>query len=213
MVTPTSEYLTQRWAQTLNALKVPSSSKTSGLLREVLWIYDQEGRFYHTTEHLRSCFMAMDSVLDPVHPSVELALWYHDFVYNPRRTDNETQSALAASARLDLLGQSKLTDHVARLILATKHDWDATTADAQVIQDVDLHILGTDPETFDAYEAAIRKEYAWVDEERYRKARGALLGSFMGRATIYHTPEFQVSGYERRARDNLARSMVRLAQG
>ena len=204
-------YLTQRWAQTMRALNLEPTGKTTGLLRELLWMYNQEGRYYHTTEHLQSCFEVMDSVIGPVSVTVELALWYHDIVYNSRRKDNEVQSALLARARLGLLSKDHLANHVANLILCTKHDQNPPTVNAQVIQDVDLSILGASPEKFDAYEAAIRKEYAWVDEDSYRRVRGFILQDFLARFTIYHTPEFQISGYERRARENLARSLVRLS--
>ena len=42
--------------------------------------YSEPRRRYHTLQHLAECFAAFD---------VELALWFHDAIYNTRRSDNE----------------------------------------------------------------------------------------------------------------------------
>jgi predicted metal-dependent HD superfamily phosphohydrolase len=75
--------------------------------------------------------------------------------------------------------------------------------------DVDLSILGRAPEVFDAYEQAIRKEYAWVDDEQYNRARIEVLQSFLDRDRIYRTDVF-AGLYEQSARENLSRSISRL---
>lgn len=46
------------------------------------------------------------------------------------------------------------------LILATKHQADPLSADARILLDVDLSILGQSSERFECYDAQIRQEYA-----------------------------------------------------
>lgn len=55
--------------------------------------------------------------------------------------------------------------------MATRHDSVALGADARVIVDVDLSILGAAQSRFDEYESQVREEYAFVPEARANLAR------------------------------------------
>ena len=57
------------------------------------------------------------------------------------------------------------------LIVATKHDAVPKDADAGLLVDIDLSILGADPERFDEYERQVRFEYQWVADDAFRAAR------------------------------------------
>jgi predicted metal-dependent HD superfamily phosphohydrolase len=81
--------------------------------------------------------------------------------------------------------------------------------DAALFLDMDLSILGASPEAFDAYEQAVRREYAWVEEPMWRAGRGAVLKSFLARQYIFHTDAFR-RRFEPQARQNLARSLETL---
>jgi predicted metal-dependent HD superfamily phosphohydrolase len=99
-------------------------------------------------------------------------------------------------------------DAVTRLILCTKHDRPPRTPDGRLIVDVDLSILGQGPDVFDAYDAAIRREYAHVPDAAFAAGRAAVLRRFLDRPTIYATKFFQ-QRYERPARENLQRAIAR----
>jgi predicted metal-dependent HD superfamily phosphohydrolase len=71
-----------------------------------------------------------------------------------------------------------------------------------VVVDIDLSILGAPPETFDAYQEAIREEYSWVPGFLYRRKRKKILRSFLTRDRIF-TTDFFFGRYEERARQNL----------
>jgi predicted metal-dependent HD superfamily phosphohydrolase len=79
-----------------------------------------------------------------------------------------------------------------------------------LLADIDLSILGRAKEVFDAYEASIRLEYAWVSDPAFRAGRARVLGSFLARPRLFATPYFH-ERFETTARENLARSLAALA--
>jgi len=81
---------------------------------------------------------------------------------------------------------------------------------ASLFLDMDLSILGAAPAAFNAYERAVRREYAWVEEPMWRAGRGAVLKTFLARDHIFHTDEFR-QRFEPQARQNIARSIEALA--
>jgi predicted metal-dependent HD superfamily phosphohydrolase len=114
-----------------------------------------------------------------------------------------------ATTELSSLPVSKLAS-ISALILATKHQAAPVEHDAQVLVDIDLAILGSPPSTFDAYEAAIRREYRWVPRPLFRRKRREILRSLLERPRIYSTAHFQ-GLLEAAARANLARSVTQLS--
>jgi predicted metal-dependent HD superfamily phosphohydrolase len=95
------------------------------------------------------------------------------------------------------------------MILATDHRRPHTTPEEPLIVDIDLSILGRDPATFDAYDRAIRAEYAHVPDDAYRIGRGKVLQHFLNRTRLYYTPWF-FEQYEATARVNLQQALQRL---
>jgi predicted metal-dependent HD superfamily phosphohydrolase len=133
---------------------------------------------------------------------VELAIWFHDAIYDTRRSDNEQRSA-------DWAVSSTGNSNLRALVMATRHEAVPEGIDAQVLVDVDLSILGAEPQRFDEYEVQVRQEYGWVPGMIYRRKRREILESFLERPTVYRTARF-IERYEPRARANLARSVARL---
>jgi predicted metal-dependent HD superfamily phosphohydrolase len=56
-----------------------------------------------------------------------------------------------------------------------------------VLLDADLAILGSDPPGYERYRAAVRAEYAHVDEAAWRVGRTAVLRSLLDRDQLYLT--------------------------
>jgi predicted metal-dependent HD superfamily phosphohydrolase len=175
----------------------------------LLQAYSEPHRSYHNVTHLCHCLEELDTArsLAEYPDEVEVALWFHDAVYEPLAKDNEARSA--ALAEQELLAASVSQGIIARVVsltMATKHDGSPTTLDAQLIVDIDLAILGQPPERFDAYEAGIRREYSMVPEDQFRQGRTVILEAFLRRPAIYHTDHFREQ-YEATARENLQRSL------
>jgi predicted metal-dependent HD superfamily phosphohydrolase len=177
------------------------------------YAYAAPERHYHNVRHVADCLRELTPMLpacqDPL--AVEAALLFHDYEYNPLRHDNEERSAEEAGMALRAIGWSGARIRAVRdLILATRHAAAPATPDAAVVVDVDLAILGKDEDEFDAYERAIRREYAHVPDDAFRAGRAAVLRDFLSRPRIYATDYF-ADRYEMKARQNLARSLSALA--
>ena len=167
--------------------------------------YSEPHRAYHTLDHVADCLRRLDEVrpLLARPAEAELALWFHDAVYDPRRADNEEQSAALASEALRALGgTAEAAERVAELIRLTAHRATELSGDEALVCDIDLAILGAEPAAFAAYDAAIRREYAWVPEDVFRRERARVLAGFLARPRIYYTATF-VAALEQRARVNL----------
>ena len=183
-----------------------------GLHADLVTRYTEPHRAYHTLQHLEECFAALDATahLATRAAEVELALWFHDAIYDTHAGDNEEQCAVwAARALVDGGAPADAAARVAQLVRMTKHDAMPVDGDAVLLVDIDLAILGAAPPRFAEYEAQVRHEYAWVPEEAFRAGRAAILTTFLGRAHIYGTPWF-ADELEARARSNLARSIEAL---
>jgi predicted metal-dependent HD superfamily phosphohydrolase len=174
--------------------------------------YAEPSRVYHTAEHILDCLAQFDltRALARRPDEVEAGLWFHDVVYLPGASDNEEQSAQLAQTALAACSVSQpISRRVAALVLATRHLIVPPEPDAQLLCDIDLSIMGRDPETFDRFEARIRREYAWVPEPVYRSSRSEVLAGFLRRRSIYLTDHFR-DRYEVPARQNLHRLIARL---
>ena len=170
--------------------------------------YAGPGRFYHTLDHVQDVLQTVDSLGSYARnlSAVKLTGWLHDVIYDSRASDNEERSADYAERLCDRLSipQGRL---VASLILKTKTHDAGADADAQVLIDADLAILGASEPAYRTYAQKIRQEYGWVPELEYRSGRRRILERFLTRPRIYHF----LSHLEDPARRNLAAEIVRLA--
>jgi predicted metal-dependent HD superfamily phosphohydrolase len=174
--------------------------------------YSEPHRQYHTIQHLAECLDAFSRVAGLAeHPAeVELAVWFHDAIYDVERPDNEERSALWARSELTSHGvNSQKADYVHSLIMVTKHSVLPVTQDQKILVDIDLSILGASEARFEEYERQIRAEFAFVPASLYVRKRRVVLESFLARSTIYNT-EYFVNSLEQRARANLRRAIGRL---
>lgn len=199
----------ENWVATWRGL---GAAAPAGVYEEVMGRYGEPQRRYHTARHLEECFAELDAVRgDAERPAeVELALWFHDAIYEPRRNDNEERSAEWARGVLARAGVgSEVGDRVAALIMATRHAATPVGADAGVLVDVDLAILGAPAARFDEYERDVREEYSWVPDLVFRRERRKILQRMLARPRLFSTSRLYEL-YEQRARANLARSVRRL---
>ena len=188
------------------------------LKNELSALYQAPGRHYHGLAHVEALLaLAREYRADLAdRQAIEAAIWFHDAIYDSRRSDNEARSAALAAAKLAsrveparLFRITAMIEATATHVLPDLGD-EAATRDAAFFLDMDLSILGAPKSAFDSYEAAVRREYAWVDEEAWAAGRTAVLRKFLARPTIFNTEAFR-QRYETVARKNIARSIAALA--
>lgn len=194
------------WSRTWQAL---GASAPAGLMEQLLARYAEPHRRYHSQQHLHECLAHLVPALHLAeHPGeVEIALWFHDAIYELKAQDNEAQSAQWAARSLVAAGlSSDVCERAEALVMATRHAALPPSGDAQLLVDVDLAILGAAPERFAEYERQIREEYAWVPGWIFRRKRRAVLRQFLARDPIYGTAHFR-ERLEAAARRNLAQAV------
>ncbi|PXW66651.1 hypothetical protein [Methylobacterium sp. B4] len=180
--------------------------------------YGAVGRHYHGWSHVADLLAGHDAVrgmadftgLD--HDAVDLAIFFHDAVYDTGRNDNEARSAelLAAQA-----GEAAETDRVRAaeaMIRETAAHGPSADPATHLMLDLDLAVLGAPPPAYTAYAAAIRQEYAAVPDIAWRFGRGCVLERFLARSRLYQTDLFH-DRLEANARANLAAEAAALQSG
>jgi predicted metal-dependent HD superfamily phosphohydrolase len=197
------EALRDNWNTAWRALGVAAADEA--LCIELQRRYGEPQRHYHTLQHLGECLSAFDAARGLAeHPDeVELALWFHDAIYDIKGHENEQRSADWARAALTDAGvAAEAAQRVHALVMATRHTAVPSGRDEQLLVDIDLSILGAERGRFDEYEQQIRKEYAYVPGFLFRRKRREILKGFLDRPAIYSTPYFH-DALEARARENL----------
>lgn len=206
-----SDPLRHRWEALCERIGAFKNAHESDLTFEMLTtMYGHPVRAYHNLDHIRQCLAMYDSVrgLADGRDEVEFALWLHDCVFFPERSDNEERSADAAAMIAGLLGCSpEFTARVRELIAVTRHHEEPGRGDPALVADIDLSILGQDWPVYDAYRRAIHDEYGWAGEDLFRQGRTAFLQRMLDKPRIYSTNFFQRE-LESKARDNMDRELM-----
>jgi len=194
-----------------DAWRTLGADAPAGLRERLEAAWSEPGRHYHDTRHLGECLALLQAWRSAAERPAEvaLALWFHDAVYDPHARDSEARSAAWAGAALAEADDA--ARRVAALVLATRHD-DAPSdgaGDTALLQDIDLAVLGSPPDRFDAYDRDVRLEYGHLPDAAWRAGRAAVLRAFLGRPRLYRTAA-AAAQLEAQARANLRRALDRL---
>ncbi|OGP92616.1 MAG: hypothetical protein A2Z19_07630 [Deltaproteobacteria bacterium RBG_16_54_18] len=196
------DYLS-RWDNLFN--RIGCNKNPEEQFHRLVKAYSEKHRAYHNLNHIEQCLNEFDQLkyyLD-LPDLVEIAIWYHDAIYNTRSDRNEEESALIAENELNSLGIiEEPIKTVHDLILSTKHNDEPKNSDSKYLIDIDLSILGANTNIFQEYEKNIRKEFKWVPKYLFQKKRGEVLKSFLRRKHIFYTELFRKK-YEYQARINI----------
>jgi predicted metal-dependent HD superfamily phosphohydrolase len=183
---------------------------------DLVYHYSLPNRHYHNLDHIERMLSELDSIRDSVVDvfGLEWMIWFHDSIYDPLAHDNEEKSAHLASARGEEAGFDSWTrNFFFEGILSTKTHAPDGNMQAHLIT-LDLAILGSSEEEYDAYEMNIFREYAaaGVSKEAFVAGRLAWAEGFVVRKPMYHTV-YGIETYQDQAIANLKRSIERLQRG
>ncbi|ENV34065.1 HD domain-containing protein [Acinetobacter gerneri] len=183
-----------------------NSEKTHHILQTLIHAYSQPQRFYHTYQHIVECLELYEMVKDHIEDkrTFQIAIWFHDFIYQPQAQDNEEQSAIQMqNLCAEFLSEIEL-EKAYSWIIATKQHKASTQQDLNYLLDIDLAILAADATRFVEYEQQIQQEYAWVEPEIYHVKRAEVLQHFYTMQPLYQTAYFREK-LEQKAKSNLAK--------
>ena len=96
------------------------------------------------------------------------------------------------------------------ILLTARHGTlgpDEVDADAALLLDCDMAILGAPWPRFEQYDRAIAAEYAAVPADAYRAGRERFVRGLLAREVIYLSPHFR-ERFEQSARSNLQRLLA-----
>lgn len=170
--------------------------------------YTNKNRHYHTLDHIARMLDALDeftSTREFLYDKdiLELAIWFHDVIYNPEMPDNELSSALFMEDLLSSYIRKEILNKAKKYIMATTHDrsLEDETLEEMLISDLDLLELGTSEYRYFQYGKAVRKEYYMYSDVKWNEGRHKFLDTFLA------SPIFYITEYERtygeQARKNL----------
>jgi predicted metal-dependent HD superfamily phosphohydrolase len=182
---------------------------------ELVGRYDHATRHYHDLRHLVEVLDRIDLLTgqhgDNLTDALVFAAWFHDSVYDMRRTDNEDRSARFARDGLSSHGVSDdVVFEVARLVRTTAtHQPDPADRAAATLCDADLAILAADPRRYAEYVRGVRAEYHRVRDAAFRRRRAEILQDLLAREHLFNTPAGRM-WWEDRARKNIAAELEAL---
>ncbi len=191
--------------------KYTSSKEVNILWNQLHNAYTKKNRQYHNLNHLEELFDYFDKYQKEIqnNDAVCFSIFYHDYVYEVWRKDNEEKSAEKA---IEILQQINFPFQyfktVEDLVICTKNHI-SLTPDQGFMIDFDLAILGQSQEIYTSYTQKIREEYKIVPIIIYKRSRKKVLKHFLEKDNIYQTPIFK-SQFEKQAKINLNKELKHL---
>ena len=188
--------LASQWHQ-LTTPFLPDATRRDAVLHQLTDAYTASGRHYHNLRHVQILLNAVQQQADSIQDMavVQLAVWFHDAVYNPLRDDNETRSAeLALDFLVETTLSSERQQRVAFLIERTKDHTQPQPpddTDLHLFLDADLGILGTSEADYWEYARQVRQEYRLVPDILYRRGRRKVLEKLLTTPVLYQTEVYR----------------------
>lgn len=179
-------------------------------IERIIEEYTHVDRYYHTLDHIIYALNTAWRIAGGRDiRTVEFAIFFHDFVYNPQRKDNEEASAdVAWKALVEMGFGDKVIQPVRRYIEVTKSHNPLCWEEA-VMCDADMAILAAPQETYWNYAEGVELEYYHLTEDQWFKGRGDWIESMLKRSEIFHTEVMH--GKTEQAKLNLRRELDYLA--
>ncbi|KAJ9601537.1 hypothetical protein L9F63_000280 [Diploptera punctata] len=214
-----SDTLEKQWNE---ATKDFSKSVADEWWTKILKKYSEDGRNYHNIQHLEEKLEHLNSVKQVLKnpDAVVLAIIFHYYEYDPKAVDCVEKNCEHFNKFADESGipkESELHSTVLELLqAATTHSTDAHKTDGQYgsndlhfFLDIDMAVLGSEPEHYLDHIAKVQQEYAFLPETIYNNLRLKVLQSFLQIPNIFATKEFR-DKFESQARTNIQKEVEKL---
>lgn len=149
--------------------------------------YAEPHRYYHGISHIQELFGLIDKIKNDYSPdfifNLRILALFHDAEYNPRRDDNELQSAILFKRFVEKHIDGEMHAHVLGLrfeeiyqaILETKTH-ESKSELSEVFCALDMYVISHYPfQELLKYEHGIFKEYQFIPYHQYKVARADVL--------------------------------------
>lgn len=203
----------EQWEAVCRRLKLGNEITRAGG-NYLIEAYGHPARHYHGLGHICDMLQTIDVHEDRfIHAdSARLAVFFHDAVYDPLRSDNEARSAEAMLEMLSIttLAETELLSHAHAMVMATQSH-KPSDADTNLFLDIDMQVLGAPWTQYREYALGIMREYMpHYGEAAYRTGRAQrFLQPTLARPTLFLTSTFV--GKNAQAHANLRREEEILA--
>ncbi|MDD3370400.1 MAG: dephospho-CoA kinase [Alphaproteobacteria bacterium] len=183
-------------------------------------LYGENTRRYHALSHVVDGLNHLQKIEDRIeNPKAFILGWiFHDAVYNTvmeknpdRPTNEERSAALMARTAAEWGFDRETIEQAKNLILHTQiYKMTPQTNDEKLFVDLDMSILGREPEEFARYERNLRIEHGNYTETAWLKGRIAFLQS-LDADNLYRTDYFEEK-YGAQAKTNIETSLTDLSR-
>ncbi|XP_008545378.1 uncharacterized protein LOC103569699 [Microplitis demolitor] len=178
-------------------------------------VYSDEKRTYHNLDSLIEKLGHYLEIKDQLKNSkaLLLALFFQNFEYDPKALDGENRNTdhfIAFADEAEIPQDDEIRDETCALLKAIaihsteEHKIDGAfgSEDAHYLLDLDMAVLGSNPEIYSEYRDKIRGEYSFLSEPMYTALRLKVLQNFLQIPNIFATKEFREK-FEDQARQNI----------
>ncbi|XP_037954100.1 uncharacterized protein LOC119684195 [Teleopsis dalmanni] len=163
----------------------------------------QPTRAYHNWNEM---MLRKEEHLESCKPNIVLAAFFQYFAYDGNRSCVRENCAAFKDFCTDAMLEDETSKaHVLKLLgdKAIECELDASIEDdANILQDLDLIILGAPSDVYKSYSQLLRREYFHMNDESYRLMRLKVLETLLKIPNIFSTEEYQ-NKYEETARINI----------
>jgi len=173
--------------------------------QKVLEMYNESHRYYHNVDHIQT--MIRDYNLLVKH-NVILTVLFHDAVYNPVSSSNESDSAQLAE---NMLNNNANHDYIINTIIDTQtHICSEEIGNRGTILDLDMKILASEQfSEYHEYSKSIRSENSHLKTTIYNEHRMNFLKTCLS-STVFNTDYFK-NKFEHLAHRNMKKELKSIA--
>ncbi len=186
-------------------LTLPNTAAKADAVFNVLdELYREDSRYYHTWGHITQLLLDFDLVQSHFHNpnAVEMAIWFHDAIYEMGASDNERRSADLFLSLSEGILDERMRAYIDDLIMVTVHSRCPELHDGQMLVDIDLLSFGSESERFWRDNQNVRKEAQRQSDDEFYPKQIAFLKHLLSRDKLYYSGYFH-QRYEDTARHNI----------
>ena len=159
---------------------------------EIIYTSYTKDRYYHTLVHIEDMLIHVRDFKFKSHKDrilLKWAVWFHDIIYDPSKSDNEAKSAQKLEDFMIALDFKESDINISKwLILVTSHKGEPQTYIEDIICDLDLRLFINDQSEITRL---IRKEFHMQSDKDFYDGRKKFLQFMNNKEHIYHTNLYQ----------------------